>query len=191
LVAPLFAEVIRRVEAIKGVGWMTSSGGYNFRPVRGYEDKYAATKDDRWLSNHSWALAGDFRAGSNGMSRTLKTDMPSNILQILAEVSPHLEWGGSYEGRKDPMHIEYVGTPEQAAADVARLQGNDNDFLEALVAQLSDSEKNEFMEAVRCFNRTFNTKQTSKLDGKGQYWLAEYFLFAEASLARLVKKAGA
>lgn len=203
-VAPLFAELIRRVEAIKGVGWMTSSGGNNFRPVRGYEDEYENLLNrnlkaaaEELLSNHSWALAADFRAATNGMRDYLKTDMPSNFLQILAEISPHFEWGGSYKGRKDPMHVEYMGTPAQAAADVARLRGND-DFLEGLMAQLNEGEKNEFMELVRCLNRTFNERQQSKVDPKSKIWLAEGIMFGEASLSRiagfmerLVKQAGA
>lgn len=122
-VAPLFAELIRRVDAIKGAGFMQSSGGKNVRPVRGYEERYARTKSDELLSNHSWGLAADFRAGTNPMSTALVTDMPPNIKQIAADCG--LQWGGSYSGRKDPMHFEFIGTPAEAAQAVARLTSDE------------------------------------------------------------------
>lgn len=124
-VAPLFAELIRRVDAIKGAGFMQSSGGKNVRPVRGYEDRYAITKAHELLSNHSWALAADFRAATNPMSTRLITDMPPNIKQIAAECG--LQWGGSYSGRKDPMHFEFIGTPAEARAAIARLTAPQED----------------------------------------------------------------
>lgn len=128
-VAPLFAELIRRIDAVKGAGFMQSSGGKNVRAVRGYEDRYArllkrgaVEAAEELLSNHSWALAGDFRAGTNPQRANGPTDMPANTAQICADISPHLSWGGSWGGsRRDPMHFEYLGTPAQAAADVARL----------------------------------------------------------------------
>lgn len=124
-VAPLFAELIRRVDAIKGAGFMQSSGGKNVRPVRGYEERYARTKSDELLSNHSWGLAADFRAGTNPMSNVLVTDMPPSIKQIAADCG--LQWGGSYSGRKDPMHFEFIGTPADARAAVARLTAPQED----------------------------------------------------------------
>ncbi|GAB3598602.1 hypothetical protein GCM10027586_00640 [Kineococcus gypseus] len=121
-VAPLFAELIRRVEALKGPGWMVSAGGYNFRPVRGYEERYRQTKSAELLSEHSWALAADFRAGSNPQRANGPSDMPADIVATCRAISPHLVWGGTWSGsRRDPMHFEYVGTPAQARADVARL----------------------------------------------------------------------
>lgn len=187
-VAPLFAELIRRVDAVKGTGFMQSSGGKNVRPVRGYEERYARTKSDELLSNHSWGLAADFRAGTNPMSSVLVTDMPANIRQIAAACG--LQWGGNYSGRKDPMHFEFIGTPADARAAVARLTppppSATPDFLEALVAQLTDDEKNRFMTFVDNYNRTWNVEQTSKAPGhEGEkVWLADGLMWTEGNTSR-------
>lgn len=97
--------------------------GYCKRPIRGYEDEWAATHDLRYLSNHSWGLAEDLDASANPMT----TDLSANhtfvrevVDPILAPFGGRLVWGGEYAGpRKDYMHHEYVGTPKQAVADSA------------------------------------------------------------------------
>lgn len=190
-VAPLFAELIRRVEAIKGSGWMVSAGGYNARPVRGYELKYASTNSETYLSNHAWGLAADFRAGTNGLSNTLKTDMPSNIRQIAAACG--LEWGGDYAGRKDPMHFEFVGTPAQAAAAVARLTAPTQ---EDLLSALTPDEQREVLDRLRNLDGIvtrsgLGSKLTSLVDGKTQGYLDQYVLWADGKLTAIAKKLGA
>lgn len=112
-VAPLFTEMVRWLVAERrrlGLPPVTSSGGYNKRPVRGSLTEW---------SNHSWALAGDFNVAANPMQSTLRTDMPAGT-SVKAR-SLGLRWGGDYAGRKDPMHFEFVGTPADAARLVAAL----------------------------------------------------------------------
>lgn len=184
-VAPLFAELIARVEKINGRGWMLSSGGANFRPMRKYEQKYKQTKSESLLSNHSWALAADFRAATNPQMRNGPTDMPGNMEQICREISPHLSWGGTWGGdRRDPMHVEYLGTPDDAARDVARL--NARHTVEAVVADLTREELDRVMSAVDNYNRTWNSKQQSKVDPKSNIWLSEAFMFVEANVSKIV-----
>lgn len=58
----------------------------------------------------------------------------------------------------------------------------DDDFM----AVLSDGEKNEFMEAVRGFNRAFNTPLPSKVDGK-PFYFTDFVLFIDKSLGDISK----
>jgi len=94
-----------------GKSALISSGGYNFRPVRGYEAKWAATRNPRWLSNHSWGLAVDYCAPTNPMGSPLRTDMPADTGALAAAcgLTHGAEWS-----RPDPMHLEFLSTPAQA-----------------------------------------------------------------------------
>ena len=74
---------------------LKSSGGFNYRNIRG---------SDR-LSQHAFGTAIDINAGSNPLGST-RTDIP-NAAALAAKYG--LEWGGSWKGRKDPMHFEYRG----------------------------------------------------------------------------------
>lgn len=78
--------------------------GYACRAIRG---KTAP-------SNHSWGLAVDFNAPSNPMASTLITDMPAWMPKLWADAG--FRWGGTYSGRKDAMHYEFMGTPADARA---------------------------------------------------------------------------
>lgn len=69
-------------------------------------------------SNHAWGLAVDGNAEENPNTHDgrVHTNMPVPIVRRLAN-KWGLRWGGDYTGTtKDPMHLEFVGTP----ADVAR-----------------------------------------------------------------------
>jgi len=182
-VAPLFAALIARIDAIKGPGFMQSSGGKNVRPVRGYEDRYAQTKSVELLSNHSWALAADFRAATNPMSTRLITDMPANTSAIAASCG--LQWGGDYAGRKDPMHFEFMGTPAQAAAAVAAL----NPDTGRLFKTLNPQEEQEVLRAARAINRAIDTQLPSKVDGT-KLWLTDFVLWNNKILTDIAKKLG-
>lgn len=73
-------------------------------------------------SNHSWGLAIDLNAVANPMTSDgrVHTDMPRWVADTARRWG--LFWGGDYSGlRKDPMHFEFLGTPADAAAIVARL----------------------------------------------------------------------
>lgn len=104
-VAPLFAELLRWLAAERkkhGAPPLSSSGGYVKRKIRG---------GNAW-SNHSWGLAVDLNAGTNPMQRELRTDMPPGTSEKARSLG--LSWGGDWTGRKDPMHFEFRGTPEDA-----------------------------------------------------------------------------
>jgi len=197
-VAPLFEALIARVDAVKGAGFMQSSGGYNPRPVRGYELKYASTGAESYLSNHAWALAADFRAGTNPMGTSLRTDMPHDISQMAASCS--LQWGGDYSGRKDPMHFEFIGTPADAARAVAALHP---DTEEDLLSALTPDEQRELLTRMRntdgIITRSgLGTQLVSLVDGKTKGYQDQFTLWADGKLdvivkgvAALVKKTGA
>lgn len=68
-------------------------------------------------SNHSWGLAIDLNATTNPMTNDGRnhSDLPKNVSALAKHWG--LRWGGDYTGsRKDPMHFEYMGTPDQAQA---------------------------------------------------------------------------
>ncbi|WP_432482603.1 M15 family metallopeptidase [Kineococcus esterisolvens] len=128
-VAPLFRAFIVKLDEARrrdGRSPVTSGGGYNFRAVRGYESKWASTGDPRYLSNHSWGLAADLCVATNPMGSPLRTDMPADTREIAASCG--LQWGAEWS-RPDPMHIEFVGTPAEAAEWARRLE--EEDFLSA------------------------------------------------------------
>jgi len=87
-------------------------GGYNSRPIRG---------STTTPSNHSWGLALDINWDKNPMTSTLITDMPGTVVNAWKDLG--FGWGGNYGGRKDSMHYEYNGTPQDAARRIAALTG--------------------------------------------------------------------
>jgi hypothetical protein len=95
--------------------------GWARRPIRGYEPEWERTHDPKYLSNHSWGFAGDLDSTDNPMTTDTKAQhefVAAVIDPILAPFGGRLKWGGAYKGtRKDYMHLEWEGTPEQAAAD--------------------------------------------------------------------------
>lgn len=112
-IAPLFTALIGEVDTarrLSGKSPLNSSGGYVNRDVRGRPGV---------KSNHSWGLAADFNAATNPMQNTLLTDMPHRMPEICEQWG--FRWGGTYQGRKDPMHVEFMGTPAQADSFVKAL----------------------------------------------------------------------
>lgn len=87
----------------------TWDGCYNFRPVRGYEAKYAAAMKAgnlmlaiTYLSLHSWGCALDLNASENKLGTTGK--LSPGFVKCFTDAG--FFWGGNYKGRKDPMHFE-------------------------------------------------------------------------------------
>jgi hypothetical protein len=69
------------------------------------------------LSNHSWGLAVDLEATTNGMQAVVKgRPLRRTIGDAMVVLGRTLgfRWGGDYSKRADPMHFEYAGTPAQA-----------------------------------------------------------------------------
>jgi nucleoid-associated protein YgaU len=80
-------------------------GGFNNRPIKGTNKP----------SNHSWGLAVDLNWNLNPESRDGKvhTNLPSWVPQLWGRYG--FGWGGHYKGNhKDPMHLEFMGSPDDA-----------------------------------------------------------------------------
>jgi len=106
LVDYLIGETERRGYDVKvGQTW-----GYACRAIRGSQAP----------SNHSWGLAVDINAPTNPMGQRLITDMPSWMVQLW--VAHMFRWGGSYVSRPDAMHMEFMGSPSDAARITASLK---------------------------------------------------------------------
>lgn len=106
LVTFLCAETRRRGYVLRdGQCW-----GFACRAVRGSRTV---------ASNHSWGLAVDLNSLANPMGPSLVTDMPGWMRELWT--GHGFGWGGAYTGRKDAMHYEYLGTPQDAARAVAAL----------------------------------------------------------------------
>ena len=110
-IAPLVVHLAGEWERITGDrlvdGWCW---GWGIRKIRG--------STSTW-SNHSWGLAVDLNAprwplGSNAR--------PPNAA-VFKQVADRLmfRWGAYYDGRRDPMHLEFMGTPADARRLVAQL----------------------------------------------------------------------
>lgn len=108
LVAWLLEETARRGYKLRrGECW-----GYANRPIKGGSAP----------SNHSWGLAVDLNAPANPQTDRLVTDMPVWMPALWKAWG--FRWGGDYQPptKKDAMHYEYVGTPDDLRRHLARLK---------------------------------------------------------------------
>lgn len=114
---------VRRQVAPIVVALVTELGSARHRRFRGdWSWGYAnrAIRGTSTPSNHSWGLAIDLDAPTNPMrDGPLHTTMPRDAAAIADRYL--FRWGGTYTGRRDPMHYEFMGTPKQAADLVERL----------------------------------------------------------------------
>jgi peptidoglycan hydrolase-like protein with peptidoglycan-binding domain len=104
------------------VAWLceqTMARGYDLHSGQCWGFACRAIRGSRSPSNHSWGLAVDLNSLANPMGARLVTDMPGWMPQLWTEHG--FRWGGSYLGRKDAMHFEYLGTPERAARQSERI----------------------------------------------------------------------
>lgn len=93
----------------------TWDGCYNFRPMRGYENKYKAAMKagDKllaisYLSIHSWGGAVDMNAGSNGLGKP-PTFSPE-FVKCFKDAG--FDWGGDFKGKRvDGMHFQMAILP--------------------------------------------------------------------------------
>ena len=112
-----------RTEIISLVAWLideTERRGYDVKPGQTWGYACRAIRGYNVPSNHSWGLAIDINAPTNPMGSTLITDMPRWMPELWAQYG--FRWGGSYTGRKDAMHYEFMGTPTDAARYIAKIQ---------------------------------------------------------------------
>jgi hypothetical protein len=113
LIGPLsqaFSNLIHRgfVKELK-----TWDGCYNFRPIRGYEKKYAAAMKAgnialaiTYLSTHSWGGSVDVNGFENGLGKEPK--LSPGFVKCFTDAG--LEWGGTWK-RKDGMHFQLAKLP--------------------------------------------------------------------------------
>jgi len=113
-VAPIVAYLLG--QTVRGVG---RNRGYALRGdwCWGYGNR--AIRGSNRPSNHSWGLAVDLNAPNNPMSPRLVTDMPEWMVGLWK--SHMFRWGGDYRRRKDAMHYEFIGTPDDAERLIIRL----------------------------------------------------------------------
>lgn len=114
---------LAEMESLHGRGALAREAddwGWNFRPIRGYEAKYKATHDERYLSNHSWGVALDINSKTNPMGPK-RTTFKVNETRVLC-YKYGFSWGYDYAGaRKDVMHFEFLGTAADARRRKAEL----------------------------------------------------------------------
>lgn len=99
----------------------TTARGYALRHGQCWGFANRAIRGTKRPSNHSWGLAVDLNAPANPMSATLVTDMPGWMVELWT--SKGFRWGGHYTGRKDAMHYEFMGTPDDARRHIAEMGG--------------------------------------------------------------------
>jgi hypothetical protein len=110
-ISVMFDELIDRMEHRGYLCKPVQCGAYNCRAISGTNSS----------SLHAWAIAGDVNWTDNPYTATGRHTMP---LWVPREVfNPYgFAWGGDYTGaRKDFMHIEFLGTPQQADEQTARI----------------------------------------------------------------------
>jgi hypothetical protein len=86
------------------------TGGFCCRPIK---DKHG--RDTNVPSNHSWGLAIDLNWHDNPATRDgiVHTKFPSWLPPLWGRYG--FAWGGHYSHSfKDPMHLEFMGSPEDA-----------------------------------------------------------------------------
>lgn len=77
-----------------------------------------AIANTKRASNHSWGLAVDNRATENPYSTTFHSTIPPKVVNDWEMCGFY--WGGRYSVKKDTMHFEYIGRPEDVAAHLAK-----------------------------------------------------------------------
>lgn len=112
-VAHIFEHLIKwfdeNIEPVKP----GETGGYNYRPIRGYEDQGI-------LSNHASGTAIDINSVAHYLGK--ENTFPPEQMKMLSEKAKALglRWGGDYRGRKDEMHFEVDFAPTDTTAISSR-----------------------------------------------------------------------
>lgn len=98
--APALSEIIRWWD--QNIEPVTSLGGYNYRPIRGYKST---------ISNHGSGTAVDINATKHPLGAV--GTVPADKIQLIRDKASALglRWGGDYRNRKDEMHFEINHSP--------------------------------------------------------------------------------
>jgi len=107
LVLTLFKVTAKYGYDVNPRGEVNQTWGFACRAIRGSST----------ASNHSWGLATDINSLHNPMGSTFRTDLPPNVVHAWEVCGFY--WGGRYMNRPDTMHFEYIGRPQDVAADLA------------------------------------------------------------------------
>ncbi|MGB3441678.1 MAG: M15 family metallopeptidase [Actinophytocola sp.] len=112
----VLSQVSTRVEDIS----MNSDAGE--RDDWGYAERNVRGSDA--ISNHASGTAVDMNATRHvlGARDTFTATQSQEIRTILTEVDNVVRWGGDYQGRRDEMHFEIVGSQEEVARVAERLR---------------------------------------------------------------------
>jgi hypothetical protein len=126
-VAPLAAHLLRWLVEHRGRALDAhGSWGLAVRPIRGREAAAYAGQVSAW-SNHAAGVAFDIEAPRNPLGVAGRGDFPEGWKAECHRWG--FAWGaaaaagGDYVGRPDRMHVEFIGTPADAAEYVAALGG--------------------------------------------------------------------
>ena len=109
-VSRLVAMLLEQTEGPLGYGLKPPQcGAYNCRPISGTNT----------ASNHSWGLAADLNWQDNPYTSGTQHTMPTAVARLWNRYG--FAWGGDYVGgKRDYMHLEFMGSP--ADADVVTAQ---------------------------------------------------------------------
>lgn len=112
LLVPIFDRLIDGIDALgANLDQKRDDWGYANRDIRGVPGS---------KSYHAWGLAVDLDATENPLGAT-RTTFPERPTRDLAHALG-LRWGLDYDGRKDPMHFEFVGSVADAKRIAQRIQ---------------------------------------------------------------------
>ena len=114
-VAPLVLAAITECELHPAHPYLFDHGSQDTNDDWGFANR--AIRGTNTASNHSWGLAIDIDAQEYPQGQ-LRRQPPQWVINIFGRYG--FSYGGQFS-RPDPMHFEFLGTPADAAARVARL----------------------------------------------------------------------
>lgn len=115
---------------------LTELGGYDVKPGQTWGRACRKIAGTSTWSNHAWGLAVDVNAPSNPYASAdwhrrnargtrpfglaIVCDIPQTAIEMWE--AHGFRFGGRYKSKPDPMHLEFMGTPADAAAHTRRLR---------------------------------------------------------------------
>lgn len=127
----LHTKIARLVEL---VGNEIEKRGYAFVPGWCWGGECRAISGTKTPSNHSWFLAVDINAPKNPYTSTGSHDIPDWAFALWRAYGFGV--GADYSGsKKDWMHVEFMGTPNDAALMTALAERNFGKAVAAVIAE--------------------------------------------------------